>query len=150
MRYLAIILAATMATAWAGEAAMDKAKKDRLAEVTAKIAKDEACLKRNTPERIANERKNGGEGNARDYELAAKTAADRLPSLRLEFRWLKGELTAESAQKAVIAAEKSVSDAKDDAAKGRALATLDAARAELDAVRGFEAAELAKAGRGEF
>lgn len=153
MRYMlmAVLMLVMGAGAGAAEAASaaDGTKAERIAKVKYKIATDESTLKRCTPEYIANMRKNGGEGNARGYELAVKKATARLPLLRLELRWLSGEVTVESAGKEVKVAEETLAKAP-DAEKAKAQATLDAAKKELETIRDFESAESAKANKGEF
>ncbi len=128
-------------------ATMDaKVKAERVAKVTKSIAYHENVLKLFAPEAIANEEKTSpGSGRPRGMRAAVKEATEKLPILRIELRWLKGELTLVGTEAAVKVAEEALAKAEKDKTPTEATkAALAKATTERDEVARLEAAEKPK------
>lgn len=111
-------------------------KEERIAKVKADLAEEE--------KRIASGKhsieiltRDGKAERAARYHTQVEKASRRAETLRLELRWLTGELTRDSAETAVKTAEEALNKAP-DAEKPAKQEALDAAKKELAAVVALE------------
>lgn len=143
MRALIAILVCLVGVAWAGETP-EQVKAKRVAKVKMDLQEVEKAAQAN---RVAVENYTK-QGKPERAERRAKQLADNLilvAALKLELRWLTGELTLAQATAAVktteAAVEKAVAAKTDEKTMAPLNAALTAAKAELEAVKKWEAAK---------
>lgn len=125
-----------------------KVKAQRIDRATKTIADYEGMLPNLTPEKIAAAKERDartGSTSAASKEKTLTKITAALPKLRVEIRWLKGDLTLAGTEAAVAAAQEALAKAEKDKSPQEApKAALETATFERDEVRRLEEAEKPK------